>query len=641
MRRDRKHAGLTLRSALSRCMLGLVLANVLFVQLTGAAGAAALALLLGATVAAPVLRRFRGRWWYGLAWNLAAFGALGLLISHAANGQLSRLLEDGLLLALLCQVHLLNNLRDEHRPDLLFINAFLIAIITGYITADLGFALAFFAFVPVFVAGLGFMALGAEPGAALAPGDGRRVVLDALRRSGVLAVATGLVFLVWPRDFQREALLTRYFELPQPRSSARVDFAEELRLERLEGRREVPRLALELEVLEAGPGVSPTLWRGAVLGELSRTGDWSEGTDGGAFLEAPWTVAPDGLSMTRPGTPAWTMHVTRHGGGTRRLFLPPGAVSVVLDAAHTAGRLEARREGGASYSNPGRLGYTVGIAAEAPGDGRAPAAAGTLERSLHTASAAGLARRLRSGVGPARSALGDVELFSTELQRRYAYRAPGEPGAADSLHDFLTTDAGGHCELFASALAVMARSAGIPARVATGYRVEPPSPEEPARVMSTAAHAWVEVLDDDTGRWVSFDPTPATAGGGAAASEGLVARLRAEVAGAWARVTGFDAEQRAALVAWLRGHAGLLITGACAALALLVLARRRRTPRRPESVRRLEASVVACGVSMDPGETPREVLERVRSLGGCATESVSALELAVAAHERDRYGPAR
>ncbi len=85
-----------------------------------------------------------------------------------------------------------------------------------------------------------------------------------------------------------------------------------------------------------------------------------------------------------------------------------------------------------------------------------------------------------------------------------------------ALTDFVLEDRVGYCEYFATAMAVMLRETGIPARVAVGFlpgRVSnPASPAEGRELteftVSTAdAHAWVEVLFPGHG-WLTFEPTP-------------------------------------------------------------------------------------------------------------------------------------
>ena len=66
----------------------------------------------------------------------------------------------------------------------------------------------------------------------------------------------------------------------------------------------------------------------------------------------------------------------------------------------------------------------------------------------------------------------------------------------------------GHCEYFSSALAVMCRSIGIPARVVTGYITGNYNLFKGRYIVQERnAHAWVEVYWVDTG-WVEFDAKP-------------------------------------------------------------------------------------------------------------------------------------
>jgi transglutaminase-like putative cysteine protease len=86
--------------------------------------------------------------------------------------------------------------------------------------------------------------------------------------------------------------------------------------------------------------------------------------------------------------------------------------------------------------------------------------------------------------------------------------APAVTG--DQLVDFLFHGKTGFCEQYASAMAVMLRTLGIPARVAIGFTDGFPSNGH--QVITTQdAHAWVEVYFPGYG-WVTFDPTPLTDG---------------------------------------------------------------------------------------------------------------------------------
>lgn len=76
------------------------------------------------------------------------------------------------------------------------------------------------------------------------------------------------------------------------------------------------------------------------------------------------------------------------------------------------------------------------------------------------------------------------------------------------IDEFLLVTRRGHCELFASALALMLRSQGIPARVVLGYRGGEWNPSDQSYVIrQTMAHLWTEVWFPEHG-WIVFDPSP-------------------------------------------------------------------------------------------------------------------------------------
>jgi len=89
----------------------------------------------------------------------------------------------------------------------------------------------------------------------------------------------------------------------------------------------------------------------------------------------------------------------------------------------------------------------------------------------------------------------------------FKYSVETRPGnSGDALVDFLTRGKTGYCEQFASAMAVMLRTVGVPARVAVGFSSGKAVGDY--RSITTAdAHAWVEAYFAGVG-WLPFDPTP-------------------------------------------------------------------------------------------------------------------------------------
>jgi hypothetical protein len=114
-----------------------------------------------------------------------------------------------------------------------------------------------------------------------------------------------------------------------------------------------------------------------------------------------------------------------------------------------------------------------------------------------------------------RTDLGRARAMESALRRNYAYsldlpsREPRDP-----LADFLFDRKKGYCEHFASALAVMLRTIGIPSRLATGFQSGQYNPITQLWVISASdAHSWVEAWIPGYG-WSTFDATPADLGGG-------------------------------------------------------------------------------------------------------------------------------
>ena len=98
------------------------------------------------------------------------------------------------------------------------------------------------------------------------------------------------------------------------------------------------------------------------------------------------------------------------------------------------------------------------------------------------------------------------------LRRNYGYTLElPEEEHADPTAYFLFERRKGHCEYFASSLALMLRSIGIPARVVTGFQGGTLNPVNGwYTIRASDAHSWVEAFIPGNG-WTTFDATPASA----------------------------------------------------------------------------------------------------------------------------------
>ncbi len=203
-------------------------------------------------------------------------------------------------------------------------------------------------------------------------------------------------------------------------------------------------------------------------------------------------------------------------------------------------------------------------------------------------------------------------------QYRYDLSIGPQRKAGDAVDYFLFEERRGYCEQFASAMVVLLRSAGIPARLATGYT---PGTVHPLtgllEIRNSDAHAWVEVFFPGTG-WVEFEPTPsfpdpAALGGPGVprwgwqgVAEFLSARLATVTPPRWLT---------AALLPLARALPWML--GAGVLTALLLLGRSLRQPGRGGAqaevlavYRRMLRMLARRGLHRAAAETPREFARR-------------------------------
>ena len=104
---------------------------------------------------------------------------------------------------------------------------------------------------------------------------------------------------------------------------------------------------------------------------------------------------------------------------------------------------------------------------------------------------------------------------SAWLLANHAYSlSPQIPkGAGDPLVRWLDSKEAGHCELFAGAFVLLARTAGYPARVVVGFKGGTWNGYSNSFTVRNAnAHAWAELWDETRGAWLRVDPLAADAG---------------------------------------------------------------------------------------------------------------------------------
>ncbi len=96
-------------------------------------------------------------------------------------------------------------------------------------------------------------------------------------------------------------------------------------------------------------------------------------------------------------------------------------------------------------------------------------------------------------------------------QYRYNDKVEAPPEGVDAVDYFLFDSRQGYCDYYASAMVILARAAGIPARLARGYAQGEKYPDTDVfRVREKNGHAWPELYFPGYG-WVEFEPTASQA----------------------------------------------------------------------------------------------------------------------------------
>jgi hypothetical protein len=97
--------------------------------------------------------------------------------------------------------------------------------------------------------------------------------------------------------------------------------------------------------------------------------------------------------------------------------------------------------------------------------------------------------------------------IQSSLQKLHAYSLTFNP-QGEPLNDFILNNRSAHCQYFASAVVVMARAVGIPARFVSGFYAHERYGSDRMVVRSRDAHAWAECWIEGVG-WLTVDATPA------------------------------------------------------------------------------------------------------------------------------------
>lgn len=409
-------------------------------------------------------------------------------------------------------------------------------------------------------------------------------------------------------------------------------------------------------------------------------------------------VVPPGRANKAPGDRIWhaDIYLEPLNQEPHVLFAPPRTESVeILDARfdYLRGRkrrVAMTRTGDLTYRAPPdtALHYRLSVVETPDAVGQAEMLRGIVRPTSRqimeqwTVLPADLDPRVpelaRMLVGSAQGRFDQVAALEKGLRQGWTYSLAGDQDAKEPLADFLFGHKRGHCEYFATSMALLARSLGHPARTVHGFAGGNWNPYGKYLAIRQAdAHAWVEVYFPGKG-WQTFDPTPPS-GQVAPAQEGL-GQLARQVFDnfslLWYQwVVEYDLERQIEAMRtvgrWLgkmrspnqaplgahadkppetaqqKKHVGnsvLLWAGGLGALGAIVagaLYLRRRRARRSgfdpaldRATARLQRQLARRGLGRQPWETWTALSER---LGGDHAEVSSQLAAFAAAYDRARF----
>jgi len=150
--------------------------------------------------------------------------------------------------------------------------------------------------------------------------------------------------------------------------------------------------------------------------------------------------------------------------------------------------------------------------------------------------------------------------------KNYRYTLELKAGGADPLADFLFNVREGHCEYFATAMAVMLRTLGVATRVVNGFQMgEYNDAADAYTVRQSDAHSWVEAYFPATQSWITFDPTPAAGRPARVSSGGLTGSIHKYAEAlefVWMQyVVSYDRQQQRSLANSLRTDLNAYLRG--------------------------------------------------------------------------------
>ncbi|MFB3915603.1 MAG: DUF3488 and DUF4129 domain-containing transglutaminase family protein [Terriglobales bacterium] len=407
--------------------------------------------------------------------------------------------------------------------------AFLEVLAACVLTVDTAFLAAFAVFALLAVAT--FIAMEIRRSSATAVQEARASAVAAHRLPAVLSttsvvlvcailVAAAGIFFVLPR------LSAGYLSALTPHNEIASGFSNEVNLGKIGEIQQLNTVVMHIQIYGDTKGAYELKWRGTSLGIFDGT-HWNNlpqelelassalGRFDLAGVSRHWAARLGEAAPQHPAQPRAHYRVLMEPIGANVFFLAPQPES--LSGKYHEITIDA---GGTLYNNDRDRMIGVYEAVSSlwePSPEQLRAAAGPMPSSVqlrYLQLPPQLDRRIpelaQQITASAPTNYDKAVAIETYLKARYGYTLllPAAP-PSDPVANFLFERKQGHCEYFASAMAVMLRTLGIPSRLITGFRGGQFNDVTGRYIIRARdAHSWVEVYFQHLG-WVSFDPTPA------------------------------------------------------------------------------------------------------------------------------------
>src|ERR1700735_3919672 len=407
------------------------------------------------------------------------------------------------------------SLRRDRDYTMLAVLAFLMILASAVLTVDSGFLFFFAGFMLMTVATFILMEMSRSEQAAKFQArhsndaHEHRHLAFALDRATpalvlMILVGAGAVFFLLPR------MSANYLGGYSFGNDLSTGFSDRVQLGRIGQIQQSNAVVMHIQISGDKRGQAALHWRGVALSNFDGK-NWSNPHEqyslqreaDGAFSVPMFSqgVAPasEGGRQAARGTVPHLIHY-------RVLLEPIGTNVFFLDSKHAVNLYEADSD--MARPTPGQL--------RSAGDSL-PQFVGAYLRVPELLDPR-IPRLAAQVSGAASNRYDKAVALETYLKTHYGYtlqllRSP----VADPLANFLFERKQGHCEYFASSMAVMLRTLQIPARLVNGFRSDEFNDVTGNYVVRAKnAHSWVEAFFPGYG-WITFDPTP---GGDLATPEG-------------------------------------------------------------------------------------------------------------------------